>query len=158
MSLKLFLKWRITTDDGNIVSSGYNCFFPVEDTNDISLDLSYNVFQNFVSLFIAAVKDNVKDYDSNIKVENISCYVYLMVDTANNFYKIGISNRPGYREHTLQSEKPTIELLCAKEYPTRVIAEAIESALHKAFASKRIRGEWFNLSLVDVLSIKETLR
>lgn len=158
LSLKLFLKWRITTDDGNIVSSGYNCFFPVEDTNDISLDLSYNVFQNFVSLFIAAVKDNVKDYDSNIKVENISCYVYLMVDTANNFYKIGISNRPGYREHTLQSEKPTIELLCAKEYPTRVIAEAIESALHKAFASKRIRGEWFNLSLVDVLSIKETLR
>lgn len=160
LSLKLFLKWQITSDDGNIVSSGSNCFFSVEDTNDISLDLSYNVFQHFVSLFIAAVKDNVKDYDSNIKVGNIntSCYVYLMVDTANNFYKIGMSNRPGYREHTLQSEKPTIELLCAKVYPTRVIAEAIESALHKAFASKRIRGEWFNLSLEDVLSIKETLR
>lgn len=85
------------------------------------------------------------------------CYVYLMVDTTNGYHKIGISNNPEYRERTLQSEKPTIEKVCAKQYPSRIIAEAIESALHKAFDAKRIRGEWFDLSEQEVTDIKMTL-
>ncbi len=86
-----------------------------------------------------------------------ACYVYLMVDTSNGYHKIGISNHPDYREKTLQSEKPTIEKICAKRFPSRIIAQSIESALHTAFASKRIRGEWFNLSEQDVKQIIETL-
>lgn len=88
---------------------------------------------------------------------NDNCYVYLMLDEANGYHKIGISNHPEYREKTLQSEKPTITLLCAKEYPTRLIAEAIESALHKAFGSKRVRGEWFKLDDIDVENLKAAL-
>lgn len=86
-----------------------------------------------------------------------ACSVYLMVDTTNGFHKIGISNKPKYREKTLQSEKPTIELICAKQFPSRTIAEAFESALHKAYANKRLRGEWFNLSEEDVNNLKATL-
>lgn len=86
-----------------------------------------------------------------------SCFVYLMKDESNGFYKIGISNKPEYRERTLQSEKPTIVLLKAKEYPTRTIAEAIESALHKAYGEKRLRGEWFELDEKDVKDIESTL-
>ena len=86
-----------------------------------------------------------------------ACFVYLMVDTTNRFHKIGISNQPQYREHTLQSEKPTIELICAKQYPTRAIAEAIESSLHKTYGSKRIRGEWFALTEQDVADLKKAL-
>ena len=78
-------------------------------------------------------------------------------DETNGYHKIGISNKPEYRERTLQSEKPTIALLCAKEFPTRIIAEAIESALHKAFEDKRLRGEWFDLSDKDVMEITMTL-
>lgn len=85
------------------------------------------------------------------------CYVYLMIDTTNGYHKIGISNHPEYREHTLQSEKPTIELLGAKQYPNRAIAEAIEAALHKVYAEKRIRGEWFNLSYPDIADLKKVL-
>lgn len=85
------------------------------------------------------------------------CYVYLMVDISNGFHKIGISSHPEYRERTLQSEKPTIEKICAKQYPSRVIAQSIEGALHTAFASKRIRGEWFNLTDEDVSQIIQTL-
>ena len=81
-----------------------------------------------------------------------------MIDTTNNFYKIGISNEPIYREKTLQSEKPTIELICSKEFPSRTIAESIEKALHEAFATKRIRGEWFNLDIQEVEEIKNTLK
>ena len=86
------------------------------------------------------------------------CYVYLMKDISNGYYKIGISNTPEYRERTLQSEKPTIEMLACKKFPTRKIAEAIESALHTAYSKQRLRGEWFNLNEADVAAIIETLK
>lgn len=85
------------------------------------------------------------------------CYVYLMKDTSNGYHKIGISNTPEYRERTLQSEKPTIEMLACKKFPTRKIAESIESALHTAYSQQRLRGEWFNLTDADVAAIIETL-
>lgn len=86
------------------------------------------------------------------------CYVYLMLDNSNGYHKIGISNTPEYREKTLQSEKPSIEMLACKKFPTRKIAEAIESALHTAYSQQRVRGEWFNLDDVDVAAIIETLK
>lgn len=86
------------------------------------------------------------------------CYVYLMKDTSNGYHKIGISNTPEYRERTLQSEKPTIEMLACKKFPTRKIAESIESALHTAYIQQRLRGEWFNLTESDVAAIIETLK
>ncbi len=92
----------------------------------------------------------------DIKLE-ANCFVYLMLDEVNGYYKIGISNNPKYRERTLQSEKPSIKLICAKEFPSRRIAEAIESALHKAYTAEHIRGEWFNLTAKDVQEITQTL-
>lgn len=86
------------------------------------------------------------------------CYVYLMQDSSNGYYKIGISNTPEYRERTLQSEKPTIEMLACKKFPTRKIAESIESALHTTYSQQRLRGEWFNLTDADVAAIIETLK
>lgn len=86
------------------------------------------------------------------------CYVYLMQDTTNDYYKIGISNKPDYRERTLQSEKPTIKMIACKKYPTRRIAMSIESALHSAYSQQRLRGEWFNLNDADVAAIIETLK
>ena len=86
------------------------------------------------------------------------CYVYLMLDNSNGYNKIGISNTPEYREKTLQSEKPSIEMLACKKFPTRKIAEAIEYALHTAYSQQRVRGEWFILDDVDVAAIIETLK
>lgn len=86
------------------------------------------------------------------------CYVYLMKDMSNGYYKIGISNTPEYRERTLQSEKPTIEMIACKKFPTRKIAESIESALHTTYSQQRLRGEWFNLTDSDVAAIIETLK
>jgi hypothetical protein len=81
------------------------------------------------------------------------CYVYLMIDSTNNFYKIGISNKPKFREKTLQSEKPTIEILFSKEFPNRKIAGIFEKSLHLAYNEKRIRGEWFSLSQQDIYEL-----
>lgn len=86
-----------------------------------------------------------------------SCYVYMMKDEVNGYHKIGISKNPNYRERTLQSEKPTIRLIAAKEYPIRSIAEAIEMALHKTYETKRLRGEWFDLTDEDIDILKQVL-
>ena len=95
--------------------------------------------------------------ESKVADSEKGCFVYLMLDKNTGFYKIGISNDPQYRERTLQSEKPTIEMICNKCYPTRVIAVAIESALHNAFSDKRVRGEWFALNETEVEQIIQTL-
>jgi len=95
---------------------------------------------------------------ANSTLDNEECFVYLMIDLTNNFYKIGISSKPEYREKTLQSEKPTIEMLCKKRFPNRKIANSIEQALHQAYAEKRIRGEWFDLTDKEIQELKETLK
>lgn len=82
--------------------------------------------------------------------KNIATYepkTYLIRDTFRGYYKIGKSKDPKVREGTLQAEVPTIELLY-------VIQDDIELYLHRKFNSKRIRGEWFELSEADVNYIK----
>ena len=73
-----------------------------------------------------------------------------MIDKANGFYKIGLSNNPNFRESTLQSEKPTIEIIVSKKFINRKIASIFEKTLHTNYETKRIRGEWFNLDLLEL--------
>ena len=124
------------------------------------------VIKKFANDYINLVKSTIPDYQPiNLKKnkdmstpQESFCSVYLMHDTSNDFYKIGISNNPEYRESTLQSEKPTIDMIIAKKFPIRKIAESIEKALHDTYSEKRLRGEWFKLDLNDIKHIKETLR
>lgn len=102
---------------------------------------------------VSAIENNDDSFADNADY----CYVYLMNDTANGYYKIGMSNSPEYRESTLQSEKPTIVKVCQKMFPSRKIAHAIESALHRVYENSRIRGEWFILKEQDIWEIKQTL-
>lgn len=127
------------------------------------------LIQNYTKYYIKVLKKEVPDYEHPSKdyrggfSENSSdsfdwCYVYLMKDQTNNYYKIGYSKTPEYRERTLQSEKPTIEMICNKRLPSRKLAEAFEKALHSVFADKRHRGEWFRLDDNDVAQIVESLK
>lgn len=76
--------------------------------------------------------------------------IYLMVDNSNGYIKIGKSKNPKYREGTLQSKKPETHLISIWTAPA-----SIEKELHKKYASKRKRGEWFQLSFKDLDEIKE---
>ena len=161
--LKSYLctNWRITFADNRRTS--------IDGVNESDWTTSFlagDVFRNYACSFDTELNEREIEIEHHkttklLKGKDVSlgdsCHVYLMHDTTNGFYKIGISNNPEYREKTLQSEKPSIEIVCSKEYPIRSIAEAFEAALHKAFASKRIRGEWFSLDETDVMVLVKTL-
>ena len=136
-----------------------------------------DIFPVLIERFLEAAAEHVNWVPSRAEIRNNSnssqeksdmhvsfeesadyCYVYLMNDTTTGYYKIGMSNNPEYRESTLQSEKPTIEKICQKKYPSRKIARGIEAALHRIFEEKRIRGEWFRLDEKDIWEIKQTLQ
>lgn len=68
---------------------------------------------------------------------------YLMKDEATGQTKIGKSKVPQRRERTLQAEKPTISLLYVCDCD-------VENELHKQYADKRTRGEWFTLTEDDI--------
>ncbi len=124
------------------------------------------VIKKFATEYISLVKKTITNYQPTVlkqtkpinEATTDFCFVYLMHDLSNGYYKIGISNNPEYRERTLQSEKPTIEMIKSKRFPTRGIAESIEKALHVNYSEKRLRGEWFELDIIDVENIKETLK
>jgi len=86
-------------------------------------------------------------FDNPIEVKE--AFVYLMKDHRTGYHKIGFSKTPKYRESTLQSEMPVIEMLF--NFPG---TRKVEKEIHEIFSNKRIRGEWFNLSGSDIDFIK----
>lgn len=158
-----FKKWKITlsNDEKEILGGEIGGDKNYESKNNLNI-----VIKKYTQEYLKLIKENVQNYQplmirngkkTNEKKLDI-CFVYLMNDTSNGYYKIGISNKPKYREKTLQSEKPTIEMVISKKYPIRKIAESFEKSLHKAYANKRIRGEWFELDETDVEHITESLK
>lgn len=68
--------------------------------------------------------------------------IYLMQNQRNRYVKIGFTRRqPEFREKTLQSEEPEIRLLCT--WPGTFEDEL---HLHRLYAHRRLRGEWFSLT------------
>ncbi len=74
--------------------------------------------------------------------------VYLMQDDRTHLFKIGSSKKPEYRERTLQSDNPLVNLLVYWD-----VDEADERYLHKTYKHKRVRGEWFKLTAFDIKRI-----
>lgn len=101
---------------------------------------------------------NKEDILNNKIIKKETCYVYLMHDIVNWYHKIWISNKPEYREKTLQSEKPSIEMVTNKKFPNRDIALAFEQALHRTYQEKRIRWEWFNLDEFELNDLKQVIK
>lgn len=79
-------------------------------------------------------------------------FIYLMLNERNRYVKIGKSSFPRFREKTLQSEEPEVILLAAY-----LCDPDMERELHEVFAHRRVRGEWFNLSFEEALTVAEHL-
>ena len=156
-------KWKIILkkDNREIIGGEIGSDKNYQSKNNLKI-----VIKKFVDEYISLVNKIIPDYQPQENRQLIiskdfqtdHCFVYLMHDTSNGYYKIGISNKPQYREKTLQSEKPTIELIESKKFPIRKIAESFEKSLHIVFAEKRIRGEWFELNEIDVEHLINSLK
>jgi len=78
--------------------------------------------------------------------------LYMMRNARNGYVKIGISDHPEFREKTLQSEEPEIELIFVQKTDSRV-----EEMLHLHFADLRVRGEWFRLTAQHIEDVKDLI-
>ena len=132
-----------------------------ENESIYPLEVSKVIVNEIMTRFgkeLALHKIELEDMKSlQSKTGDTTCFVYIMKDEKNGCHKIGISNRPEYREKTLQSDKPFIVMLKAKEFPTRKIARAFEQALHKTYQYRHVRGEWFELTPEDVKEVMDAL-
>lgn len=80
-------------------------------------------------------------------------FVYLMRNNRHKFVKIGFSKQPKFREKTLQSEEPEIEIIRSHRGTIRD-----EKQLHLDYAKHRVRGEWFDLSDIQINTISALLK
>ena len=75
--------------------------------------------------------------------------MYLMKNNGNGYIKIGFTRGdPTYRESTLQSQEPEIELINHWKG-----SMDDEQQLHSMFDEKRLRGEWFSLEPEDISKV-----
>ena len=159
-----FLKWKIKSAKTSYEITG-GIYYKYSSVKSM-INLVF-IIQKLAKEYSELVRTEIPNYKplieresfilSNNMTELEECYVYLMIDTINQYHKIGISNKPSWREKTLQSEKPSIELIASKKYVSRRIALSIEKAFHNTFADKRVRGEWFQLDEIEVEEIRITL-
>lgn len=82
-------------------------------------------------------------------------YVYLICDSANELYKIGVTKGDiQKRLKKLQTGNATELFLInyhESQYPYRV-----ESMLHNHFRTQNVLNEWFELSKEDIINFKNT--
>lgn len=97
---------------------------------------------------IEAEYDRQREKEKNKPQKDNRTNIYLMRNTRNGYTKIGHSFNPEFREKTLQSEEPEIDLMLYFPGTTED-----ETELHLDFHRNRIRGEWFNLSQNDIQKI-----
>jgi hypothetical protein len=80
--------------------------------------------------------------------------VYIIQDIdVTGYYKIGKTQQPvdriGHFDTMLPFDVQVVHLITSKD------CNALETVLHRHFASKRVRGEWFALTDADVQWIKQ---
>lgn len=102
-------------------------------------ELHYSIY------FLENVEDMLNIFSE--KKEKPNRKTYLIKDGL-GFTKIGKARSPKFREKTLSSQVPTIELFAICE-------DDIESKLHKKYSKYKVRGEWFDLSVSLIKSIIE---
>jgi len=113
------------------------------------LDCNFNEVKVDIEIYVTNLKE-VNESQTPEKLRSKFTKVYVMIDKNTGYYKIGRSVDPKRRERTLQSEKPTIEMLF--NHDARV---KDEKELHNMFSDKRVRGEWFDLNGSDLNKIRK---
>ena len=122
--------------------------YEMPTVNGVVLDCNLNEVRSDERIYITNLIE-VATENTPTKMSSKFTKVYVMIDKNTGYYKIGRSINPLKREKTLQSEKPTIEMIF--NHDARV---KDEKELHEMFNEKRVRGEWFDLSGSDLEKVR----
>jgi hypothetical protein len=96
----------------------------------------------FGNEFGSELIDSFRDYRKR-KVKQFKTYIL----TDGILYKIGKSTNIKRRFETIQGSNPSIKLIFMCDYD-------FEHQLHERFKAKKVKGEWFDLSISDIEAIK----
>lgn len=80
-------------------------------------------------------------------------YVYLICDPAQNLFKIGVTKNL-YNKRIKQLQTGNGTELHIVNYHETYYPYRIEQLLHNNFHLKREHGEWFRLTIEDIISFK----
>lgn len=105
----------------------------------------------------------ISEYEKQVNYPNHercheSCkWVYLLLNTSNGLYKIGVTNKINERIRQISTTsgvmiKNIISLQLQPDYDES--PPFIEKWLHKYFQDRRGIGEWFYLNIKDVILIR----
>ncbi len=100
----------------------------------------------------------VINYPNHIRCHEDCKCVYLIKNLSNGLSKIGITNRPKSRLRELErnsGNKLMALLIITLQEDYDESAEYLENYLHNYFENKRKIGEWFDLTIRDVVQIRE---
>lgn len=109
-----------------------------------SLNVRGKTYLSSTAIFF--LKESQQTIFESFKKGKLKSQTYLLWDSISGYYKIGKSIAPSKRIQHLSSGSPNLTVLMSCK-------ENIETKLHRKFSSKRIKGEWFNLSECDLLEI-----
>jgi hypothetical protein len=131
--------------------SGFNWGYRDELSLPVSVYLLDSDFNNDGSDYetVNYFEIDIEKEEQKLKKDKAT-NVYLMIDKNTGLYKVGRSINPSTRERTLQSEKPTIEIIY---YHPAINSD--EKHFHCKFKDKRVRGEWFSLDYSDIEYVKQ---
>lgn len=83
---------------------------------------------------------------ASIKAKKKRFKTYILLDNAAKLYKIGRATDVEKRLSSLTVANPSLSIAL-------VINANVENRLHKEYANKRVKSEWFKLSEDDIRSI-----
>lgn len=87
-----------------------------------------------------------------------ACHVYIIGHVnpphISGPVKIGIARDPSLRVLELQIGNPTeLQLVRWFPMPSRAVARAVERAFHEVQSSKRLKGEWFDMGILETVHL-----
>ena len=129
---------------------------PLEHDRDYFLDKRERKLQaKQLRIDVPVMNNDVNEYIVDYQ-HDYTGNVYLMTNNHTKRTKIGMTkNEPRFRESTLQSEDPDVELAFARNV---LMMRDTERYLHEHFDDKRYRGEWFDLSDEEIEEAKSLIK
>lgn len=158
---------KVEDDNGEHGIIFYDGVYYVNPTLDALLDLRdciENTILNFNSVndFIDETNDRIFNISMSMQSHKIKVkkeeiikfgFVYIAKCERTNLYKIGSTFKQNVEKRIKQLRTSNPNIIYIDSFPIGSIKE--EYMWHKEFDSKRIDGEWFELSLDDIDLIKK---